>query len=358
MKIRKFASALLACACLLLPVQAMAAGPEGPGMDMEETSREVLSQNLKIQILDASPTVLSVEYRLLSDSGTWTPMMTGAYTLDQKTEDGWQAMDPLPREFYHEEMDMGYELETGGCNSSQVDFRDQYGVLSPGTYRIHWHLLKEAEPETFVFKVAGSEKSQEQKAARQITSGIQSVLRDNHFCVRVSSIQKNSGRQDLSFTDSYYCRSGNNVLELYSDGKNLKPGLTSAMYLNGETYVYDESWERSGDPVFGYSEFWIPEFSSFEEAQFTEISDHQIRYTDKRYDMPDYAYDQDVPTPQTDWKFLFDDEGGLIRIDYIFQNYVTDTLDPSGYSVIEFHKIIDVLPPELADDMIEFQKIS
>lgn len=176
----------------------------------------------------------------------------GPYTLDRKTEDGWE---PLERKVSNTEY-KGQNTMTDGHYDWYVSWGADYGLLEPGTYRMNAEILEGHDPISVEFAVT---------AQGETIKTVQALLEAECYHYRVSGSVRYEGVDQVpkehraqfeekqpEYYDDYY-KLGEDYLNLtYQDGKL----YMGAMYRDGVKYkLTNENPDTRLSPIAGW-EVW------------------------------------------------------------------------------------------------------
>lgn len=206
----------------------------------------------------------------------------GPFTIDRKTEDGWEPLTPrmeIPR--WRQE-----RMLTGGTTDWPVDWSAMYGILPPGTYRYNCVVLEGKAPSSAEFKIRSA-------PPEEFVKLLEDVFNSQSYHVRCTTTSYMEGDtshlsgEDLESLQSQvsddtrdYWKYGDDILHTTYFGEKRAGG---SMLKNGKTYYLDFEGMDSRNPELGWS-LWLDLDVNRQTYWYSELydfcRDKEITYTD------------------------------------------------------------------------------
>ena len=339
----------------VLTEEAAPAAPVQPVQAVEPQPAQIRTDLVELEITDASPSHLKVRFQVLKDPETTETTQSGPITLEKQAGEGWEPLEKIT-DLPEVPADPVAPAGKGYWYDRWTDFTRDYGLLSPGVYRIHWQLLRDQEPVVFPFSILPREDPEEARAVERILESLNQLRQKDYD---ISAVFSRTGEPDDC---RRYLRSGKDRLQVgYRQEGGQPVPFQGGMLRDGIAYLLKhEDINTNDSPIYGWEptlllppgirlEGWMPLMDPLETVEFTKITPELIRC---RAQLP--SYDPDSPEPYRETSYEFDGSGALTAIRSCTVDYARNHHD--SYDEMKSYEDMEILESSKALQVIHDQK--
>lgn len=270
-----------------------------PALKNPSDYQNTTAEPYPVKIRDASPDGIRILFQIPEHKPDSMIAVNAPFTLEQKTDNGWKE---LPERMPHTAVPakMALASEPDYWYSADLFWAETYGLLDPGTYRLHLPLLTDSQPETIEFTIESPKAPEDAQAVQRVITSLRELMNQEEY--RISCTM-----EDSSTYQREILRSGDNYLSIEQTAEGSTPVF---MLKDGKCYNYksgDGSWTLL--PSRTWHSSWLPNFQEFAYLRVQQVSKEQVVWQ-----LPIYTPDSNSPQPYQQWTFTFTEDGKIANI--------------------------------------------